>query len=344
MGNTQNQRADETGETTTTAKLSAPSVWGRSVWSPRIVGLWLIPLSIACSSQLPPTEPATSPTTANSLKPNAATSPSPPSPVARMTVTNATIGWNRNLSVDDVAYDLYLPPGYGEGSAFDFPCLLVLPGWDFPRSSWVENAPLVEYADRYGYALILPEMGQTLYESAYYLETELRWNAVPGGEFVKERLIPTLQNRHGLLRPGQHNALLGLSTGGRGVALIALENPGLFVVGASVSGDFSQENTPDDRLMSAVYGSFARFRERWTGRDNPQKRVEEWQMPLYLAHGTADDIVPESQSRLFYQALVKTHGDRIPIRYNPVEGAGHDYTFWGGQLDEIFEFLDRKFR
>ncbi|MBE9042239.1 prolyl oligopeptidase family serine peptidase [Oscillatoriales cyanobacterium LEGE 11467] len=258
-----------------------------------------------------------------------------------MSVTNASPGWNRNLTVDDVAYDLYLPPGYGSNEDDDFPCLLVLPGWDFSRSSWVENSSLVEYADRYGYALIMPEMGQTLYESAYYPETELRWNAVPGGEFVRERLIPTMQARHNLLRSGQHNTLLGLSTGGRGVALVALENPGLFVAGASVSGDFSQENTPDDRLMTAVYGSFAEYPDRWTGRDNPQSRVEEWQMPLYLAHGTADDIVPESQSQLFYQALVKTHGDRIPIRYEAIEGAGHDYAFWGGQLDEIFEFIDR---
>ena len=299
--------------------------------------LLLLPISIACSTPPPPPEPK--PSIENATRP---ISPTPaPSPVTQMTVTNATPGWNRNLTVDDVAYDLYLPPGYGNSDNFDFPCVLVFPGWDFSRSSWVENAPLVEYADRYGYALILPEMGQTLYESAYYPETDLRWNSVPGGEFVRERLIPTIQTRHKLLLPGQHNTLLGLSTGGRGVALVALENPGLFVAGASVSGDFSQENTPEDRLMTAVYGPFSQFQDRWLGRDNPQSRVEEWRMPLYLSHGTADDIVPESQSQLFYQALVKTHGDRIPIRYEAVEGAGHDYAFWGGQLDEIFEFLDR---
>ena len=303
--------------------------------------LLLLPVSIACSTQPPP--PEAEPSIDSATHPIA---PTPaPSPVTQMTVTNATPGWNRNLTVDDVAYDLYLPPGYedrkNDGENFDFPCVLVFPGWDFSRSSWVENAPLVEYADRYGYALILPEMGQTLYESSYYPETDLRWNSVPGGEFVRERLIPTMQARHNLLLRGQHNTLLGLSTGGRGVALVALENPGLFVVGASVSGDFSQENTPEDRLMTAVYGPFSQFRDRWLGRDNPQSRVEEWQMPLYLSHGTADDIVPESQSQLFYEALVKTHGDRIPIRYEAVEGAGHDYVFWGGQLDEIFEFLDR---
>lgn len=265
----------------------------------------------------------------------------PASPEPR-TLTQANSGWNKNLEIDSVAYDLYIPPNYNtrDGSrARRLPCLLVLPGWNFPRTSWVENSNLVDYADRYGYAILLPEMGKTLYESQYYPETRMKWNPVPGGEFIKARFIPQIRQRHNLLHPGQYNTMLGLSTGGRGVALIALANPGLFVAGASLSGDFSQENTSTDRLMTAVYGSFSAFRDRWQGQDNPQARAAEWQMPLYLAHGTADTVVPEEQSRLFYDALVKQHQQHI--EYNDVKGAGHDYTFWGGQLENVFEFLDK---
>ncbi|NEP12625.1 MAG: prolyl oligopeptidase family serine peptidase [Symploca sp. SIO2C1] len=257
---------------------------------------------------------------------------------------NDTPGWHKNRMVDDVPYDLYVPPNYGTDASL--PCLLVLPGWDFPRTSWVENAPLVKYADRYGYALILPEMGKTLYESQYYPETQpaYRWNSTPGGQFIREKLIPHIQQTHNLLQPGQHNTMLGLSTGGRGVALIALENPDLFVAGATLSGDFSQENMTDDKLMTGVYGSFNQFRDRWLGRDNPQARVAEWKIPLYLAHGTADGIVPESQSRLFYDALSKFHGQNLSLVYDSVPGAGHDYQFWGGQLEAVFEFLQKNNR
>jgi S-formylglutathione hydrolase FrmB len=261
-----------------------------------------------------------------------------------MKITAANSGWNKNLKVDNVLYDLYIPPNYGNNSSYILPCLLVLPGWDFPRTSWIENSKLVEYANKYGYALILPEMGKTLYESSYYPETQLKWNQIPGGKFIKERFIPEIQKRHNLLKQGQHNTLLGLSTGGRGIALIALENPDLFVAGGSLSGDFSQENTPKDRLMTAVYGSFNVFPERWQGKDNPQARVSEWKMPVYLAHGTVDDIVPESQSRLFYEALVKYRGNQIPVQYKAVKGAGHDYKFWGGQLEEVFEFFNKDWR
>lgn len=259
------------------------------------------------------------------------------------TVKNAQVGWNKNLKVEGVFYDLYIPKEYSSSQGQILPCVLVLPGWNFPRTSWIENSKLVEYADQYGYALILPEMGKTLYETSYYPETTLKWNTLPGGKFIPI-FIKEMQQRHNLLKPGQHNTLLGLSTGGRGVALIALNNPGLFVAGASLSGDFSQENMPGDRLMSAVYGPYKQFPQRWKGKDNPQKRVAEWKMPLYLAHGTADKIVPESQSRLFYNALLKYHQNNLILVYHPVANASHDYNFWGGQLKEVFEFLAHKYK
>ncbi|MGK7877275.1 MAG: alpha/beta hydrolase-fold protein [Xenococcaceae cyanobacterium] len=346
-----------------------------NIWH-RFVKLFLVfPLLVAalqnCSTQKPPlpeeisTSPAPPEISTSQVPPEISTSPAPPeistspalpeistspalpeistSQETQMAIPNANAGWNKNLMVDDVPYDLYIPKNYGDASKHVLPCLLVLPGWNFQRTSWVENTRLVEYADKYGYALILPEMKKTLYESSYYPETKMKWYRVPGGKFIKKRFIPEIQKRHNLLKEGQHNTMLGLSTGGRGVALIALENPGLFVAGASLSGDFSQENMRQDRLMTSVYGSFANFPERWKGYDNPQARVNEWSMPLYLAHGTADNIVPESQSRLFHDALHRhgRHGDKASIKYNPVKGAGHDYKFWGGQLKEVFEFIDK---
>lgn len=91
--------------------------------------------------------------------------------------------------------------------------------------------------------------------------------------------------------------------------------------------------------MTALYGPFAQFQSRWLGRDNPQARASEWTMPLYLSHGTADDIVPESQSRLFFEAL-KQQPSAV-VEYHPVAGAGHDYPYWGSQLEAVFKFIDQ---
>jgi S-formylglutathione hydrolase FrmB len=309
-----------------------------------LVGLLFTFVIAGCSqsqglnrAQKPTSEITTEPTPDN-------TSPTTPenTTVSSMTqLTGAIAGWNKNLMVDDVPYDLYIPPNYNNrpDSNLALPCILVLPGWDTTRNISVEKTPLVEYANQYGYALILPEMLVTIYESRYYPETEMKWNQLPGGQFIKERFIPTIQQRHNLLKTGQHNTLLGFSTGGRGVALIALENPDLFVAGASLAGDFSQENMPNDNLMTSVYGPFDRFPERWTGRDNPQARVAEWKMPLYLAHGQADSVVPPAQSRLFYEALVNHHGTNIIVEYREIAGAGHGAKFISQELPNVFQFF-----
>ena len=148
-------------------------------------------------------------------------------PKSQPKITNAKVGWNRNLLVDNVPYDLYIPKNYGQNSQHTLPCLLLLPGWNFKRTSWVENTNLVALADRYEYALILPEMGKTLYESSYYPQTTMKWNPVPGGKFIKQRFVPTIQNRHNLLQRGYHNTMLGLSTGGRGCSFNRFRKSGI---------------------------------------------------------------------------------------------------------------------
>jgi len=237
-------------------------------------------------------------------------------------------------TVAGVTYDLYIPANYAKRN------LLLLPGWKFPRTGWIENTSIRRYADAEGIALIMPEMDRTLYESSYYPETTLKWHPeLPGGKFIHDLFLPAIRSRHHLLLDSQKNFLLGLSTGGRGVALIALENPDLFRAGAALSGDFAQEAMPRDRLMRAVYGPIQKFRERWTTRDNPMGRADEWKMALYLAHGTADRIVPPSQTKAFCNRLKGIPSLKGRIVCHMANGAGHDYRFWGGELDAVFRFF-----
>ncbi len=242
-------------------------------------------------------------------------------------------GWNRNLNIQGVAYDVFFPDSYHRRT------ILVLPGWNYPKTGWIENSSLAALAQQHGYALVLPEMLKTLYESSYYPQTTLKWNPLPGGDFIKNHFLPDMQKKHNIFLQGSASVLLGLSTGGRGVALTALENPGLFVAGAALSGDYDQALMPTDNLMTLVYGPISSFRSRWTGRDNPAARAGEWKMPLYLSHGLADRIIPEEQSRIFYEALRKMPG--VTVEYHPVPGGGHDYRFWNGQLTDVFAFFER---
>lgn len=247
-------------------------------------------------------------------------------------------GWFKDMNVGGVPYDLYIP------SRYSGLVVLVLPGWNYPKHQWPEKNPqMIELAELYGAALIFPEMLVSIYASEYYEQTTRRWHARhPGGEYIREFFIPMMQTRHGLLTESTFNALIGLSTGGRGVALIALENPDVFQAGSALSGDFDQSLKTTDRLMTAHYGSYEEYEDRWLGRDNPAMRVSEWSMPIYIAHGEQDRIVPESQSAHFYSELLKAAGgESANIIYNKVEDAGHDYDFWGAELVPSFKFFDR---
>jgi putative tributyrin esterase len=235
------------------------------------------------------------------------------------------------IQVDGVDVDLIVPMGDVRGT------LLVLPGWNFPRDSWRKNSRIEKMAEKAGLILVLPEMGKTLYETDYFPETQMKWHRLPGSVFVKEKLIADLQARYLILRPGQKNLLLGLSTGGRGVAMLALENPGLFTAGAAFSGDFAQEKMKLERINIAVYGPFNE--KRWMGRDNPNARVPEWKMPIYLSHGLSDDVVPPQQTQVFADAIRARSADLVDFHLKA--GFGHDYRFWDAELDAAFAFFEK---
>lgn len=238
-----------------------------------------------------------------------------------------------SIVVEGHAVDIVYPQGKPRGS------LLIFPGWNFPRQDWCEKSSLCREALKRAYVLILPEMGKSLYSSRRFPETDPDFLKYPLMDWLSQKLIPQLQKDYKLLLAEDSNFLMGLSTGGRGVALCALEKPGLFRAGAALSGDFEQSSMPKDRLMQAYYGPIARFPQRWAGRDNPQKRAAEWKIPLYLGHGTDDKVVPSSQTLNFYQALIKTN-PQLHLELH-LKKAGHDYQYWDAEIQPVLNFFDK---
>ncbi|MBU43061.1 MAG: alpha/beta hydrolase [Spirochaetaceae bacterium] len=254
-------------------------------------------------------------------------------------------GYHQDLKASSIGYDIYVPPAPEgvEPAKAHYRLLLVLPGWKFDKSRWIKETDLKQYANRHSMILVLPQMNTSIYASQYFPETRMKWHSEAGLKFINETFIPELRQKFGLFTAGKENYLLGLSTGGRGVALIALSNPDLFVAGASFSGDFDQSVMPSDKLMAAVYGPFDRFSNRWRQIDNPVNAAQKWTMPLYLSHGTSDGIVPPDQTNRFYEAIRKAKGADFPVELKMVEGAAHDFRFWNDQLAPAFAFFQRYF-
>jgi predicted esterase len=256
----------------------------------------------------------------------------PPLPAGPSTVMLQSAIHAEQKNAAEIPVDIYVPRTTGFSGD-----VLVLPGWNFSRKKWQEQSGLIRIAGARGLRLIFPEMMKTLYESRYYPETRMKWALTPGGQWIKDILIPEMQKR-GLLLPGGKNYLLGLSTGARGVALIALKNPGLFKAGAALSGDYNQAAMTGDRLMTAVYGRFHDFPERWTTDDNPQNMIDLWTMPIYLGHGKKDAVVPFLQTLTFHEKLKKAKPG-LRLEFNAPENAGHDFTYWASEVEPAVGFF-----
>ncbi|MCU0444665.1 MAG: prolyl oligopeptidase family serine peptidase [Microscillaceae bacterium] len=227
--------------------------------------------------------------------------------------------------------DIHTPQGNSKGN------IIVLPGWSFPRQDWCQKSALCRKARAAGYLLIMPEMGKSVYSSQFYPETLKDWQVYPNKAWLVNQMIPTLQKDYQMLLPNQKNYVLGLSTGGRGVAMLALALPDLFAACAALSGDFDQTQMPTDRLMIGYYGDYQRFKARWEGEDNPTRHAAHFKTPIYLGHGKQDKIVPVSQTEIFYKALKKAN-PKLIIRLNLVN-AQHDYAYWDSEVDNMLHFF-----
>ncbi|MBN1531674.1 MAG: prolyl oligopeptidase family serine peptidase [Spirochaetes bacterium] len=241
----------------------------------------------------------------------------------------------RQRTPRDIEVDIFVPKNRQlQGD------MLILPGWKFSRKRWQQETDLLKLAEEHGLRLVFPEMTVTLYETQYFPETILKWAATPGGTWISRVLIPTLQEKYGLFRKGNRNFVLGLSTGGRGVVMTALNNPGLFTAGAALSGDFNQLAMPHDRLITAIYGPYRQFMRRWYGVDNPEVKIitGKWDMPLYIGHGKMDRIVPFEQSKSLHDAIVKYH-PKTPVRFSAPDKEGHDFGYWRSEVPPVVKFF-----
>lgn len=216
--------------------------------------------------------------------------------------------------------------------------IVVLPGWKLPVYDWCTKTTFCQKALAMGYILIMPEMAKSIYAAQRFPETRKDWLPFATRTWFKDTLIVRLQKHYGLLLPGQKNYLLGLSTGARGVALLALDCPEIFRKGAGLSGDYDQTQMPKDALMTGWYGAQDAYPQRWNGLDNPVFRFKELKIPLYLGHGKADKIVPVSQTIQFVDSL-KKHKPKL-VKYHINETAEHNYNYWNSEVDAVLEFFN----
>ncbi len=258
--------------------------------------------------------------------------------------------WMRNIrvpyEVDGIkkhnTIQIYFPKNYSKQKGAR--TLIALHGYKGNLQQWEQHTSIESYADTYHFVIVCPDMGTTIYETKYYPETKNKWNGIPGGKWIAEILIPFLRDYFGIATNRFMTGIFGNSTGGRGAVLLSALYPDLFGAAAGLSGDYDPLSMPKDRLLTSVYGTFKKFKERWRNDDNIITRGENLvRTPVFIAHGEKDRVVPFEQSRILAIRLIqlrKKEGDFI-VEYYLKRYRFHDWAFWRSMTPLIMSFFNK---
>ena len=220
--------------------------------------------------------------------------------------------------------------------------MLVLQGWDFPITDWCDSTSLCEEALNRGYILVFPEMGKSVYSENHYAETRLDWKQYPTRKWLRDSVIGELQSEYGLFKEKGNNYVLGLSTGGRGALLLALDLPAVFSGCASLSGDYDQFMFPNDNLYIGYFGVMKQFEKRWKGLENPKQLLllKNLNVPLYIGHGMKDSVVPYKHFELIKE-IIEFVQPEVKVQFHTDSTAQHNYTYWNSEVTNVLNFFEK---
>jgi pimeloyl-ACP methyl ester carboxylesterase len=258
--------------------------------------------------------------------------------------------------------------------------LLLLPGWNFADTQWCTRTRVCDEASKRGYDVMLVEMGKSVYMDSLYPQMRADYRLHPTRTWLWDSVLKPLQKRSYFTDLGIPedpiktvdgevyyrsmqlpipSYVMGLSTGARGAFLLALEHPEAFVGCAGLSGDYNPLLMKNDNLMINCLGKYDDIPWRWRGTNNIEMRADFFKVPMYLAHGSDDRVVPMKQTESLLLAIERSEACKaraaFPKVYTAVThhylkekivqseivvGAGHDYIFWNQAGLKALDYFD----
>ena len=232
-----------------------------------------------------------------------------------------------------IPYRVVLPANYST-TGRKLPVLYLLHGGGGGFRDWTNYSDVAQYAAN-GFILVMPEGN-----SSYYVNSATKPQDRYEDYIVKD-LISDVEQRFPAAPTRDERAIIGISMGGFGAAVLALKHPELFAfVGAMSpaidvpSRPFSIKRISQWRHHRSIFGP-------WNGqhqRDNDPyvlaRSADVAKTPyFFLSCGDTEGLLPANKK---FAALVRERGFQYEFHVVP---GGHDWNQWNAEFPEVYRVL-----
>lgn len=253
---------------------------------------------------------------------------------------------------EKVAFSIYLPPGYENGTR-EYPVVYLLHGYTDEEIAWVQYGRMDELVDKAiekgdlpPMIIVMPDGGVTWYVNDY--KGKKPWQDM----FIKE-MVPYIESNYRARDKKENRAVAGLSMGGYGALHIGMRNHELFCsVGAISSGSWRDQSLMNfdqkqyDKTYGFLFGEDLKGNDRITDtwksfspfhliRDIPLEKLKT--VKYYLTCGD-DDFLAADNSQLHIDML----DVGLPHEYRVKDG-NHNWSYFSGALIETLSFVSKSF-
>lgn len=252
---------------------------------------------------------------------------------------------------------IIIPTGHAPGGDFatyyankaPLPVLWLLHGGGDNYTDWNNYTPVQLLADKYGYAVVMPDAQQSSYANMAYGPNWL--------DFYREELHEYIWQRFPFSRKREDNFIAGMSMGGAGTVKLALLNPERYSVAVPLASAVEVARRYAEGRWDRVPGGGPQdgrpsmFNDIYGCDDDPskilgsnedcfyqlQKNVEAGvELPRFLfCQGTEDHTY---NGNVEYRAFAKELG--VELEWCEAPGY-HDWDSWNLYLPKAFEFIHK---
>ncbi|NKB69693.1 MAG: esterase family protein [Candidatus Latescibacteria bacterium] len=220
-----------------------------------------------------------------------------------------------------------------EGKSRDgkWPCLYLLHGMSDDHTIWLRRTSIERYVADKGIAVIMPAVHKSRYCD---LKTGDRY-----WEYISEEVPRLMRDFFPISDKREDNFVAGLSMGGYGAFKLALNKPGQYSAGASLSGSLYTDWNRDPKRIQSMKLAFGSEEEFATSINNlvyvAQKlgRSPEPKPRFYQCCGTEDSLYESNQK---YKAVLEEQDFDYTYEEEP---GSHEWGYWDMKIQRVLEWL-----